>query len=261
MPPAAAAPDAEIAGRAEAIVREHEPGRLLLLALEALDTETGRPRSIALFEAVWGPGAADGEYWIYHRMSQVYGALGHGDACALLATLAIQIEPFNRVSDHPHRLLLRYFRGAGRIRDAAELCVRRHGLCPEPVLLSDKEVAALLAEAGPLALSPPPAGRQDRPLIEPDVRKPRLWRAYGSGVPLCLRELQRNMSREPIAMAELRDAEVLIGQRRGRGVRAGRRAAYRPVRALPSRRCCAGSSSMRRMGRGRPRRSNSTPPC
>jgi len=203
-------PDPEIAARVEAIVREHEPGRILLLALEALDNEAGWPRSAALFEAIWPRVRPMAEYWVYHRMSQVYAALRRDDATALLATMAIQIEPFNRSSDMPHRLLLRHFRSAGRARDAAELCVRRHGLCAEPTLLGEEEMRALLAEAGPLALSPPPVGRRDRPLIERDVRRPRHWPLYGRGLPLSLRDLQRDMWREPIAMAELQDAEVLI---------------------------------------------------
>jgi hypothetical protein len=200
----------ELAAKAAAIAREPDPGPLLLRALEVLDTEAGLAASAALFEAVWPHVRPMAEYWVYYRVAKVYAALGRDAAAALLATLAIQIEPFDASSDVPYRLLLTYFRATGRPRDAAELCVRRHALCPAPRLASEDDLAGLRARAGPLLLSPPPAGRRDRPLLPSEIRPPRGWRGYGDGVPMCLLELQWQMVRIPIFVAELRDAEVLI---------------------------------------------------
>ena len=203
-------PSPEIVAKADTIARANEPAALLLRALEVLDNEAGLAASAALFETLWPRVRPMPEYWVYYRMAKVYAAQRRDDACALLATMAIQLEPAEAVSDAPYRMLLRFFRSAGRLRDAAELTVRRHALCAMPRLVNEGEFADLLAQAGPLLLSPPPAGRQDRPVVPSEVRRPRPWRSYGMGVPKCLVELQREMVREPIFIAELHDAEVLI---------------------------------------------------
>ena len=208
--PAPPPPSPEIAARIETIAAHPEPGALLLLALEALDTEAGRLPSVALFEAVWPRVPPMTEFWVYHRMAQVYAKVGRDDAAALLAALAIQMEPFDPASDMPFRVLLRHFRVTGRARDAAELCLRRLSLCPELPLLPAEELAALRAEAGPLFLSPHAAGRRDHALIAPEDRPPRPWRDFGAGVPLCLHDMQGPMRRDPIGIAELHDAEVWI---------------------------------------------------
>ncbi len=203
-------PDQAVAAKAAALVQQHDPGEALQLALEAMDTEAGQLASAALFEAIWPRVRPMSQYWVYHRMSNVYAALRRADACALLAALAIQIKPADPASDSPHRHLLDYFRAAQRSRDAAELCLRRAELCPSPSLLHEPELCRLRAVAGPLRLSPPPAGRSDRPLMPREPKIVRSWRSYGAGVPLCLVEMQRDMVHEPIAMSELRNADVLI---------------------------------------------------
>ena len=208
--PAPPPPTPEIAARIETIAAHPEPGAPLLLALETLDSEAGRLPAVTLFEAVWPRVPPMTEYWVYHRMAQVYAAVGRDDAAALLAALAIQMEPSDPASDQPFRLLLRHFRATGRARDAAELCLRRLSLCPEPPLLPAEELAALRAEAGPLFLSPQAAGRRDAPLIPPEDKPARPWRGFGAGVPLCLHEMQGPMRRDPIGMTELHDAEVWI---------------------------------------------------
>ena len=205
-----AAPGSDTMARAMAFAAQHEPGPGLLLALEALDDARDWPACAALFEAVWPRVRPMGEYWIYHRMSNVYASLGRNDASVLLATLAIQIAPIDRSSDQPHRRLLAYFRANGRARDAADLVMQRSTVCPEPRLLESPDLAALLAEAGPLLPSPPPAGRIDRKLIDSDVKRAQPWRSYGAGVPLCLANLQQDRTRDPISIAELHDADVLI---------------------------------------------------
>jgi len=206
--PAPADPD--IAARAAAIVQEGYPPHFLLLALEALDGEAGRAASALLFEAVWPRVRPMTEYWIYHRMSQVYAGLGRDAAAVLFATLAIQIEPFDRASNVPHLVLLQHFRAAGRLRDAAELLVRRAAACPDPVLLREPEATALRKTAGTLILSPPPAGRRDRALLPSTIRPGRPWRVYGSGVPASLEQLRHDLTRDAITMSEIQDAEVLI---------------------------------------------------
>jgi capsular polysaccharide biosynthesis protein len=206
----AAPPSEAIAAKAEAIAAGANAGPVLLLALEALDAAGDTATSVALFEAVWRRVRPMTEYWVYYRMAKTYAAMGRDDAADLLASLAIQIEPHSRASDLPYRLLLRSFTRAGRLRDAAELCVRRRALCPEPPLLSEAEFAQLLEQAGPLALPPPSPGRTDHPLLEREIREPRPWPAYGGWVPVGLEELLRPMAREPIVVAELRDAEVLL---------------------------------------------------
>lgn len=200
----------EMAEKAAAIVARPDPGAGLLLALEGMDNPAARAASLALFEAVWPRVRPMIEYWVYHRMAQVYVEVGREAAGALMASLAIQIEPAAASTDVPYRRLMRHFRQHGRLRDAAELCARRHALCPAPRLLSDGELDDLLAQAGPLRLSPPPAGRQDRLLIPGDIRRPRAWRTYGAGVPNCLLQLQGERLRDPVGIADLRDAEVLI---------------------------------------------------
>ncbi len=207
--PAPPAPES-VASRVAAILASREAGSVLLLALEALERDSDWRHSALLFESVWPHVPPLREYWVYYRMAQVYRTLGRTDASILLATLAVQMEPQNTVSDVPYRLLLGYFRDAGRPRDAAELCVRRQLLCPEPALLTPDERAALLALAGPLLLSPPPAGRSDRTVVEREVRRPRPWSVYGNSLPRGFEELLRDMERPPIDVAELAGAEVLI---------------------------------------------------
>jgi len=203
-------PDAATQARAAALIPQPEPGPALLLALEALDEAKRWPECAALFEAVWPHVRPMAQYWIYHRMSNVYAALGRTDAAVLMATLAIQIAPHDPASDQPHRRLLGWFRDARRPRDAADLCARRAALCPAPDLLDEAEHVLLLAEAGPLLPSPPPAGRTDRTVIAAEIKRARPWRSYGAGVPLGLIEIQRDRPRDPIGVASLRDAEVLI---------------------------------------------------
>ncbi len=199
-----------IAARAATIIATANPGGALLLALEALEHQRNWQDSALLFEAVWPNGPPLLEYWVYHRMSQVYEALDRADASVLLAMLAIQIQPRHAVSDAPHRRLLRYFRDQARLGDAADLCLRRQTLCPDPALLAPADLAALLAEAGPPRLSPPPAGRRDRVTITGQIRPASPWRAYGAGLPIGMEQLWRDMERPPISVAALRDAEVLI---------------------------------------------------
>jgi hypothetical protein len=61
-----------------------------------------------------------------------------------------------------------------------------------------------------LLLSPPPSGRQDSELIPSEIRRPRPWRIYGAGLPTCMPQMLAPMTRLPISIAELRDAEVLL---------------------------------------------------
>jgi hypothetical protein len=207
---AAPAADAEIAAKATAIIAMPHPGPALLLALEALDNEAGWSRAATLFEAVWPRVRPIAEYWVYHRMANVYGALGRTDACALLASLAIQIEPASPASDMPHRWLLRFFCDAGRMRDAADLCVGRMRVCEAPRLVDEDELLRLMRLAGPLLPSPPAGGRRDRVVIEGDVKPARPWRSYGAGIPLCLQDLQHDLPRDAITVSELRDAEMFV---------------------------------------------------
>lgn len=199
-----------VPARAAAILGSPQPSGALLLALEALERDADWSQSALVFEAVWPRVPPLLEYWVYFRMSKIYDALGRNDASALMATLALQIEPRDAVSDVPHRRLLRFFRDAGRLRDAAELCVRRHALCPEPALLPPEELAGLLGSAGELLLSPPPAGRRDHAVIAAETRAPRPWRIYGGTLPQGFDELLREMQRPPVVVAEVLGAEVLI---------------------------------------------------
>lgn len=198
------------AAKAAAIAASSHAGGMLLLALEACDPAADWRQAALLFESVWHRVPPIEEYWVYHRMSAVYDALGRADASTLMATLAVQIEPGNPVSDAPHRRLLRGLRDAGRLRDAAELCLRRQALCPAPALLADAELAALLEAAGPLSLSSSPAGRRDRIVIGHEIREPRPWPLYGGSLPRGFDELLGDMARPAISVAELADAEMLV---------------------------------------------------
>jgi hypothetical protein len=205
-----AGPDPALAEKAAAMLRQHEPGQPLMLALEAMDDPAQYLACAALFEYIWPRVRPMAQYWVYHRMSGVYLALGRADAAALLSALAIQIEPVEQASDMPHRRLLDFFRKTGRPRDAAELVARRTAFCPLPVLLHEPELSALMAQAGPLLLSPPPVGRTETPAMPPDPKPARPWRSYGAGVPLCLEQMRGDMERPPVSIFGLRDAEILI---------------------------------------------------
>ncbi len=199
-----------VAAKAEAIAELNHPGQTLLLALDVLEADSDWVQTTLLFESVWHRVPPLMEYWVYYRMSRVYDTLGRTDASVLLATLAIQIEPQNAVSDVPYRRLLRHFRDAGRPRDAAELCLRREGFCADPVLLPPTERAELLEAAGTLLLSPAPAGRRDQVVVESDTRLPHPWPVYGGALPNSLRELLTPMPRPPISVAMVSGATVLI---------------------------------------------------
>jgi hypothetical protein len=202
--------DPALAEKAAAMLRQHEPGQKLMLALEAMDEPALYPACAALFEHIWPRVRPMAQYWVYHRMSAVYTALDRTDAAALMSSLAIQIEPVASSSDMPHRRLLDFFRKTGRPRDAAELVARRAAFCPTEPLLREPDLSALMVEAGPLLLSPPPMGRTDKPLIPEDPKPSRPWRHYGAGVPLCLEQMRADMLRPPIAISLLRNAELLI---------------------------------------------------
>jgi capsular polysaccharide biosynthesis protein len=199
--------DGDVHTQAAAIAATREPGSALLHALEALEGDL--PASVALFESVWQRVAPMVEYWVYHRMANVYAALDRPLAALLLAGLAVQIEPASPASDAPHRHVLAWFQSHGRTRDAALLCRRRAKLCPEPTLLPAGELAALFDAAGTLPAAVPPTGRRDIALAARDIRPAQSWPCYG-GDAVGLQQLRRTMVREPIFVAELHDAELLL---------------------------------------------------
>jgi len=159
---AAAAPDAEIAGRAAGDRPRTRARGCCCSRWRRSTPKRGRPAVDRPFEAVWGRVRPMGNTGSTTACRQVYRRAGPWRRLCAAGDAGDPDRAFKPRVRPSARLLLRYFRGAGRIRDARNLCVRRTGLCPEPVLLSARKVAALLAEAGPLGLSPPRAGRQDR---------------------------------------------------------------------------------------------------
>jgi tetratricopeptide (TPR) repeat protein len=185
------------------------PDALLLGALERLAGEKDWLGSARLFESVWPHARPVAEYWVYFRMSAVYEALERRDAAALLAALAVQIEPDTPVAHEPYLRLFNYFRTGGRLRDAAELVLRQRALCPDHPLLPDHDTAELLRQAGPLAAPPAPPSRRSRVIIAAETRAPRIWRLYGGALPKGLVELQEPMQRPAVTVTEIRHAEVL----------------------------------------------------
>ena len=206
--PSGPAQDA-LAKQADAIAGAPAPAAAMLHALEYLERSKDWAGSAALFEAVWLRVPPMVEYWVYHRMALVYADLGRRLAAALMAGMAIQIEPGVAASDLPYRQVLHWLRLNSRLREAALLCRRRAALCAEPALLPPDEMAALLAQAGPLPEERPPEGRSDRTIVAADMRPPAKWREYGGQV-RCLWQLREPMARGTIRIAELTDAEVLL---------------------------------------------------
>lgn len=206
----APAPDLPLGADAQAIVSHADPASALLHRLELLERGQDWEGSARLFASVWPRVPPLSEYWIYHRMAQVYAALGHGLAAALMAGMAAQIEPRDPVSDWPHRALLAWFIAEGRPRDAARLARRRAALCPSPELASPPELAAIFAAAGDL---PPLADPSDRrvTLAHPmDIRAAQSWPCYGGDAPRSLAALRHGLRRHAVELVELRDAEVLL---------------------------------------------------
>jgi capsular polysaccharide biosynthesis protein len=200
---------AGIAARADAVPLGPHAGAAVLHALEQLEPASDWAGSAALFERVWPRVAPMLEFWVYYRVAHVYAAMGRHRASALMAGIAVQIEPATPVSDAAYRRVLYWFENQNRVRDAAMLCRRRAALCPQSALLPPEEYETLLASAGALPDPMPPAGRSDRQVFAASVRPPAKWRSYG-GDPESLRELRGAMPREAISVAEITDAEVLL---------------------------------------------------
>lgn len=199
-------PDPEAA----AIVASPEQGDALLAALERLARGEDWEGSARLFESVWPCLRPTGQYWVYFRMSAIHEWLGQPDAARLLAALAVQIEPAAEVAHEPYARLLRGFRDAGRLRDAAELAVRQAALCPHAPVLGAEELAALRAAAGPLVVAARAAAGRVHAVFPREPRPKLRWRCYGNGVPNGLRELLEPRAREAVTITELADAEVLV---------------------------------------------------
>ena len=210
VPASPAEPEA-LARHAATIAAGHAPGAALLHALEGLANSADWAGSAALFESVWRRAPPMPEYWVYHRMAQVYADLGRPQEAALVAGIAVQMEPGHAVSDAPHRHILAWLQSNRRVRDAALLCRRRARLCPDPPLLPAAERDALFAAAGPLLPEPPQAARRDIALAASEPRPAGTWPAYG-GVPTSLRALHDAMERPPLHVTELHGAEVLLDQ-------------------------------------------------
>ncbi len=204
--PAPAPSDAEGAE----IVAVADQDHALLSALERRGRTLDWTGSAGLFEAVWPCLRPIGEYWVYFRMSAVYEQLDRPEEAALLAALAVQIQPASREANEPYARLLAMFRRAGRPRDAAELAVRQRALCPHAPVIGDAELVDLLTEAGPLAVAAPKPAGQVHTLFPRTHRPAHRWRSFGNGVPNCLKELAVPAERDGVSVVELADAEVLV---------------------------------------------------
>lgn len=201
---------AVVALEAARIATGSQPLATLLAALELRAQSREWAESACLFEGVWHLLPICDEYWIYFRMAEVYAALQRHDAAILMSALALQIDPTTHAAYEPYRRVFDCFRRSGRPREAAALVLRQRALCTERPLLSEAELSALLAEAGPLPPPPARSVRKDCIVHAAETRAAQDWRMYGSGLPAGLAELRSPMHRPPVFVAELQDAEVLV---------------------------------------------------
>jgi hypothetical protein len=199
--------DDAAADTAREIVDAPGPSERLLAALERLEREADWAGSARLFEAVWHRVPPIAEYWVYFRMMRVYAALDRTEASALMAALAVQIEPDAPASREAFQRLYRRFTAQGRRHDAAVL-LARYALAGPPAPLPDAHEAVEAASL-PRIVLPRPPGRHDRMVHPEEALPPQDWRCYGAGVPAGLRELRTPRRRPALRVAEIHDAEVL----------------------------------------------------
>lgn len=196
--------------RAAALLALPKPDADLLAALAELAGARDWAGLATLFEDVFRRRPALGEKWLFHRAADAYAALGQTLPAMLMAGIAVQLDPAIRESDGPYRRLLDWFLTVrGWKREAALLCRQRAALCPDWPLLDPPELAALLAEAGPVPEPPQPAIRRSLVVASASVRRPMPWRSYPAVHP-DLRALLGDMPRAPVRVSELDNATVLI---------------------------------------------------
>lgn len=192
------------------IVAAREQDDALLAALERRARTQDWAGSARLFDMVWPCLRPIGAYWVYHRMSALYAALGRRDAALLTAALAIQVDPASQGAREPYTRLFESFEATGRRRDAAELALHQQALCPHAPLLPPAQLRDLLVVAGPLAAPPPAAPWRSHPVFARELRAPTTWPHYGGEMPNKLAELKAPMWRDAVSIAELAHATVLV---------------------------------------------------
>ena len=198
---AAGQPAAEIV----ALLAHPRPSVALLHRLETLDVLQDAPAAAALFEAALPHLPPLDEYWVHYRMALVYRALGQADAAFLLASVALQLEPWAPESERPARLVAERLL---RLRAWPELAALEAGwraANPDMPLLDPGELAAV-----PAGIAPATAGRRDRGLMDAEWRPAQRIAVAGRGLPAVLAPLLQPLLRPAIGLAELEDAELLV---------------------------------------------------
>lgn len=173
-----------------------------------------------LFEAVvWRADLS--AYWIYFRMAAIYAELGPSreDACFLMASLALQLDPESEGADRLYGYLFAILRRRGEMRVAAEVFIAAAALTPERPPAGPAEARAVFEAAGlPLPWAgrapPGPPVRRNHPVVPASIRPAWDFPVIGGAVPFTLRPLRGKSPRRAIDVAELHDAEVLLSNDR-----------------------------------------------
>ena len=198
-----------LSAAARAVLEHPDPPARLLRRLEQLDIGHNLRGQVELFEAVFGHMPPVGEYWVYHRMSQVYAELGEAAMAFLAASIALQFEPLNPNSLAPARLVIRGLIERGARDEAGRLLQRREAANPDQQLLPDQEERdRLLAHAH--AAASETLSRRDRVMTAASELAAVPIAVAGRGLPHWLEPMLRPQPRPAITLSELDDAELLI---------------------------------------------------
>jgi capsular polysaccharide biosynthesis protein len=201
----------------ERILGAAEQPETLLRALEELDSRQDIATQAALFESVFWR-AEVRHYWVFYRMARVYAELGRLEAGMLMAGFAARMQPDWEPTFMPYRDLFRFQAMHGMRRAALDVFEQQIMLQPQRPIAERHELIPL-AEALGIELAGVtaggrgtwnPASRRDSRVVEEETRPPTPVRAVGGVVPYRLAELERPITRPPIDVAELPDAELLI---------------------------------------------------
>jgi capsular polysaccharide biosynthesis protein len=144
------------------VLAAHRPAEALCLRLDALafETDAAAPAlAVALFESTFYQLAPFAEDWLPVLATAAYVRVGNDEIAALLAALAVQLQPASRVALPAYRVLHHHFRATDRDEEADAVALRLHALFPDAqaaLPVRPRHVSDLAAEAERIVASRAP---------------------------------------------------------------------------------------------------------